>query len=506
MPDTRLLQGKNDEGGTLAAILTVGALSATLNIAPSKAPGVLVLEAGTIREERIYYATKDDTAKTVSGLIRDYSNVNGGVGFEHQASTPWETMQDIEYINNIVDALREGFISEYNVATYVSASSFTVVGDQTSIYTAGRQTRYNQDNTKIGIVASSSYNSGTGLTTVLTNYGTVPNPITILEYGIQPKTATTLVATGSGAQNLAYNYAADTGAANAYAVALTPVPTAYAAGMLVVFKAGASNTTASTLAVNGMAAKNILRRSGSALAPKDILANQIVCVIYDGTQFLLLWGFDQATGDYVIAGSGTGKVKANALFGDLIIDADGATITIDCTSVTGANRHQVILGGNRILALSNPASGQIIVLDLIQDGTGSRLISEWPHFDAVATMTIAAPGVVTSNRDIPTGTPVTFSTTGALPTGLVAGTVYYWTRINATTGNLSTSLANCQAGTFITTSGSQSGTHTLKVQIRWTGNAAPTLSTGKFLIDTIQLYIKDITNGLIQGYIGGQGL
>ena len=38
-------------------------------------------------------------------------------------------------------------------------------------------------------------------------------------------------------------YAADTGAANAYAIALTPTPAAYAAGQVVVFKAANANTS-----------------------------------------------------------------------------------------------------------------------------------------------------------------------------------------------------------------------------------------------------------------------
>lgn len=79
-------------------------------------------------------------------------------------------------------------------------------------------------------------------------------------------------------------YAADTGTANAYAVALTVAPT-LVAGSLVVFKAAHANTGASTLAVNGGAAKSLVKKANQALVAGDILAGQIIEAVYDGTNF-----------------------------------------------------------------------------------------------------------------------------------------------------------------------------------------------------------------------------
>lgn len=79
------------------------------------------------------------------------------------------------------------------------------------------------------------------------------------------------------------------------------------------------------------------------------------------------------------------------------------------------------------------------------------------------TITIAAPAVVTlASHGFVTGDQVFFTTTGALPTGLAINTIYYVVRIDANTFNLSTTLANAIAGTKITTTGSQSGTHTAR--------------------------------------------
>lgn len=82
----------------------------------------------------------------------------------------------------------------------------------------------------------------------------------------------------------------------------------------------------------------------------------------------------------------------------------------------------------------------------------------------VFTVTIAAPGVFTLNsHGMGTGQAVYLTTTGALPTGLTANTVVYyviWVTVN--TFRLATSLANALAGTAITTTGSQSGAHTVR--------------------------------------------
>jgi len=80
-----------------------------------------------------------------------------------------------------------------------------------------------------------------------------------------------------------------------------------------------------------------------------------------------------------------------------------------------------------------------------------------------ATMTIAAPGVITLNsHTLVTGDYFKLTTTGALPTGLVAGQTYYAKVIDANTFSACLTKADALAGnSLITTSGTQSGTHTL---------------------------------------------
>lgn len=82
-----------------------------------------------------------------------------------------------------------------------------------------------------------------------------------------------------------------------------------------------------------------------------------------------------------------------------------------------------------------------------------------PVRSATATITIASPGVVTwTAHQLLVNTPVSFSTTGALPTGLVAATTYYVkTVVDANTFTLSATAG----GTVIATTGTQSGVHTI---------------------------------------------
>jgi hypothetical protein len=78
---------------------------------------------------------------------------------------------------------------------------------------------------------------------------------------------------------------------------------------------------------------------------------------------------------------------------------------------------------------------------------------------ATVTMTIATPGVITwTAHGFSAGQPVQFLTTGALPTGLVAGTWYFVIAAGLVTNSFQVSAT--VGGSAIATSGSQSGVHT----------------------------------------------
>jgi len=204
--------------------------------------------------------------------------------------------------------------------------------------------------------------------------------------------------------------------------------------------------------------------------------------------------------------SGKWNVKnsagVNAVLGELsdqfIAVADATTMTFDLGSLTNKLKFLTgALAGNRTFAISNSSAGLVFMIRVRQDGTGSRTVTWFPAGTDTITMTLATPGVVTTTLDLKTGTPVVFTTTGTLLTGITAGTRYYWIRTAATTGNVATSKANALAGTAIATSVSQSGVHTMKPQILWPADTAPTLSTGKHAIDDFGFVIQ--STGQISG-------
>ena len=95
------------------------------------------------------------------------------------------------------------------------------------------------------------------------------------------------------------------------------------------------------------------------------------------------------------------------------------------------------------------------------------------------------------------------STTGALPTGVALNTDYFITKVDANSFKLSTTLANQVAGTYIATSGSQSGVHTGENYTveRGTGAGTTELETVK----GVRVNKVAITNGPAAGqgvYVG----
>jgi len=79
-----------------------------------------------------------------------------------------------------------------------------------------------------------------------------------------------------------------------------------------------------------------------------------------------------------------------------------------------------------------------------------------------ASITIASPAVINIGGSVNEGAKVVLTTTGALPTGLTAGTTYYCINVSGSNCNLSATPPTL-GGVAINTSGTQSGVHTATV-------------------------------------------
>lgn len=189
MVDTRAIKPEDNKGGTFTQALALDEVTtAYVSPVPAEAPGVITAEPGTVKEEAIHFKSKDAGAGTISGLTRDYTALNGGTGQAHENGEDWEIFQSAFYVANLVDILTEGYLREQQVVARTAATTFTVVGNVAALYTTDRVVRFNGDNTEVETIVSSSYSAGTGLTTV-TVTGSIPDPLTYVEIGIQAKAA-----------------------------------------------------------------------------------------------------------------------------------------------------------------------------------------------------------------------------------------------------------------------------------------------------------------------------
>lgn len=121
--------------------------------------------------------------------------------------------------------------------------------------------------------ATNLYFDPTTLDLALTGAGsTTPTSVNRYETQISIQTSTS-------------TYAVDSGSTDAYAINLTPAPTGYVAGLRAVFKATTANASTSTLNINGLGAQTLKKFGTIDLQTGDIKANQLVEVVYDGTNF-----------------------------------------------------------------------------------------------------------------------------------------------------------------------------------------------------------------------------
>lgn len=111
------------------------------------------------------------------------------------------------------------------------------------------------------------------------------NPVEVLKYN-------TTAPAGWSRLTTQFTYGVGGGAANVYTVTLSPaspgVNQAYRTGATYAFGAASANTGASTLSVDGLAAKAITKYGTVPLVANDIVNGQMCVVVYDGTRFQLL--------------------------------------------------------------------------------------------------------------------------------------------------------------------------------------------------------------------------
>lgn len=168
-----------------------------------------------------------------------------------------------------------------------------------------------------------------------------------------------------------HDYIADAGSNDTYAITVVPAITAYSAGQEFTFKANTANTGACTLNVSGLGAKTIKKNVSTDLATGDILANQIVTVVYDGTNMQLKSS---------ISGTVYARFGGTGADGDLSISSGTTTLDLGGAKFFIKNYSSISITSTGKLTFSNPhASGTIII---IKSQGNVTITSTQPGIDA----------------------------------------------------------------------------------------------------------------------------
>lgn len=198
----------------------------------------------------------------------------------------------------------------------------------------------------------------------------------------------------------------DTGAVNALVITPNPAITAYAAGQRFRVKIALTNTsTAVTINVNGLGAKNILNPNLSVPSLGSLLINAIVTLVYDGTQF-------QINSGQVSSYSGALQIAPPTTTSTSLTVSNGSATTVAVAVGTdpgtglfaiSAGNLGVATGGTLRLTVS--AGG---VFTMATQASGS------------STLQIAAPTAGGNALQLPPGTvgTPTLNFTGSLGTGI----------------------------------------------------------------------------------------
>lgn len=335
------LKQKLDAGGSDTEI-ALAALPITIEA------GVMLIGSGTDKEW-VYFGTVDSTSIEIRtckrGLDKDATattDVTTSNIKSHRVGDPVRLVQHSLAQNNKPDLDDDNTYTGDN--TYEGAEDFqgslkapvyaTAAARATAIPSPANGMEYYQTDT------GKFYDYTGGSWVARESGGTFPNATTTVAGKVEVATeaeAKAGTATGSTGASLLVTpailtdviqdntmlFAADAQANDTYVITLVPAIDAYVTGQRFTFTAKTLNTGAATLNVNGKGAKPIIKGDATALVTGDILAGQVVEVVYDGTSMVMT-----SLPDMLVAGGEAGAQHYHAIkvgAGSVAVAADGAT-------------------------------------------------------------------------------------------------------------------------------------------------------------------------------------
>jgi hypothetical protein len=310
----------------------------------------------------------------------------------------------------------------------------------------------------------------------------------IFTYPQQFGDATTLSqgTTARQVQNASLNWVGTFGGtANALTASPAISPTSYVAGHVWTGVAAFTNTGAATFTISPLASRTITKAGANALIAGDIVAGEIITLKDNGSTVELMNPTVPNGIPFAVAGGTANAITATFSHPtENLTLVNGLDVTVSTTTpntsttVTFAPTLNGVVGpawsivksvaGVHVAPAVNDIQGTVwLKADTVNNvwvlqnpGTPIGVVNvPLTNTSSTVTISIASPTVISwGSHGLAAGTIVTFTTTGALPTGITAGTNYYVIADGLTTNSFEISAS--PYGAAVATSGGQSGTQT----------------------------------------------
>lgn len=170
----------------------------------------------------------------------------------------------------------------------------------------------------------------------------------------------------------------DTGVADAYVLTFDANFTAYTDGIVIYWIPANTNTGASTLNVNGLGIVNITNQDGSVLTAGQLIAGQVITVMYLGGAFLLISSgiaASVAAGTFTPAWSGFSADPT----GDMAWQITGRLVTLEWTGTTGTSNATHMTIGNLPINLRPTTKSLVGMIACVVIDDNNRVMGSMGH-------------------------------------------------------------------------------------------------------------------------------
>ena len=206
------------------------------------------------------------------------------------------TVDNISGVNDTSVPIISEWVLYAGAATYISGTSFSVVGDATATFDNLRRVKATVSGTdRYGTINGASvFAAGVTTVTLVLDSGVLDASLATVYYGFLDPAHPSFDSSGvnsntqAGIQSQTWTAFTSGGSSGVYTLTPNPAITAYAAKQRFNVTFNAVSSTTNTININGLGAKSLKMYNGAGTKIDAIFAlNQISDIIYDGTDFIV---------------------------------------------------------------------------------------------------------------------------------------------------------------------------------------------------------------------------